>query len=63
MVEALGAKPVGLREGTVELTQVSGIGERAHLVNHDFGLGAQHGFAQRGRVERVHHNRRRPGSS
>ena len=63
MVKALRAKPVGLREGAVEVAQVARIGERGHLVNHDFGLGAQHGLAQRWRVESVHHNRRRPGSS
>jgi hypothetical protein len=52
-----------LREGAVELTQVARIGERGHLVNHDFGLGTQHRFAQRRPVESVHHNRRRSGSS
>ena len=62
MVEPLRAKPVGLREGAVEMTQVARIGERGHFVNHDFGLGTQHRFAQCLTVESVHHNRRRPGS-
>jgi hypothetical protein len=62
MVEALCAKSVGLRKGVVEMTKVARIGERGHLVSHDFRLGAQHGFAQGLRVESGHHNRRRPNS-
>ncbi len=58
VVGALGAQPVGLREGAVEVPQVHRA-DRRQLVHDDVRLGGRHGGRHLLGVQRVRHHRRR----
>jgi hypothetical protein len=57
---ALGAKPVRLREASVEVLEVAQIRQSGRLMDDRVGLGFEHGLAHGARVEQIERDRLRP---